>query len=90
MVDRRGIKRPREDDVDELVLDRFKFDRDSDEDDELYPVDHYDTAHMRYRVIMGGMKDAPSHRRSLGAQHISPAHNRSASGHLLPPSGGPG
>jgi enhancer of polycomb-like protein len=90
MIDRRGIKRPREEDIDEVVLDRFKFDRDSDEDDELYPVDHYDTAHMRYRVIMGGLKDAPSHRRNLGTQHISPAHNRSASGHLLPPSGGPG
>lgn len=90
MIDRRGIKRPREDDVDDLVLDRFKFDRDSDEEDDLYPVDHYDTAHMRYRVIMAGMKDTVMQCRSIAPpNNVSPAHNRSASGHLLPPSGGP-
>lgn len=53
MIDRRGVKRPFQEDVDERVLDRYKYDRDSSEDEEVYPYDPYDNAHIRYRVVSG-------------------------------------
>lgn len=52
MIDRRGLKRKRQDEkIDERLLDRFKYDQDSDEDNEIYPVDTYDSMHIKYRIL---------------------------------------
>lgn len=53
VIDRRGMKRPFQEDADERVLDRYKYDRESSEDDEVYPYDPYDNAHIRFRVLSG-------------------------------------
>lgn len=90
MIDRRGVKRQKIENsgVDERVADRWKFSGDSSDDEQTYPVDWYDDWHIRYRISQTRedqkeqQKQAgpiPPHRRSIEN------HNRSASGHLMPP-----
>lgn len=74
MIDRRGIKRKREDEErpDERMTDRFKYDQDSDEDNEIYPVDTYDSMHIKYRILTSMQRPvdrnaAEAQRRSLAA-----------------------
>lgn len=55
MIDRRGMRlQPREelDKLEDIVVDRFKFDRDDDDDDEvpMYTVDPDNISNMRYRA----------------------------------------
>lgn len=52
MIDRRGIvpTAPRE--VDERVFDRYKYDADSDEDDEVYSIDYFRDFSIKYRVLL--------------------------------------
>ncbi len=57
MIDRRGMRLRSKDELDQLddiVVDRFKFDRDDDDEDEVptYTVDPNDIANMRYRAKM--------------------------------------
>jgi enhancer of polycomb-like protein len=92
MIDRRGVKRPKLDPVDERVADRYKFDVDSSEDEGRYPVDWTDNHSMRYRMMIafGGSERTQQsanlgqalqqNRRAMENQH------RSASGRLMPPS----
>jgi enhancer of polycomb-like protein len=83
MIDRRGMKRPKLDPVDDRVADRYQFDGESSEDDQVYPVDCYGNLHIRYRIMIErqGEKQQPAaqNRRSIDN------HHRSISGHLLPP-----
>ncbi|KAJ9657613.1 Enhancer of polycomb-like protein 1 [Coniosporium apollinis] len=53
VIDRRGIKRPSQEDIDDRILDRYKYDQESSEDDEVYPYDPYDNAHIKFRVLSG-------------------------------------
>jgi len=55
MIDRRGMRLQSKDELDqldEIVVDRFKFDRDDDDEDEVptYTVDPNDISNMRYRA----------------------------------------
>ena len=88
MIDRRGVKRPRiVDRADDRIADRWKFSGDSSEDEQVYPVDWTDNMHIRYRIMIERQGEKPA------AQQAAPGpnrrsienHNRSASGHLLPP-----
>jgi enhancer of polycomb-like protein len=91
MIDRRGMKRQKVEDgeVDERIADRWKFSGDSSEDEQVYPVDWTDTMHIRYR----NMIDRQGEKQQQPQQATAPAanrrsienHNRSASGHLMPP-----
>ncbi|KAL8914080.1 MAG: hypothetical protein Q9171_001195 [Xanthocarpia ochracea] len=57
MIDRRGMRVPGKDGLDDTLLaDRYKFDREED-DEELptYHVDPYDIANMRYRARVSGL-----------------------------------
>jgi enhancer of polycomb-like protein len=97
MIDRRGIKREYqeidEDDLDaQRRQDRCAFDRDSDDEETpKYASDFYNDMHMRYRILLRiqAKEGASMQHRRIAAehQHVSPSHNRSSSGHLLPPSG---
>ncbi|KAK8223989.1 enhancer of polycomb-like-domain-containing protein [Phyllosticta capitalensis] len=52
MIDRRGVKRPASDDIDDRVAERFKFDQDSDEDEDHISVDFYADSAVKYRILM--------------------------------------
>ena len=86
MIDRRGMKRQKLESFNERAADRYKFCGDSSEDEQIYPVDWTDNLHIRYRIMIeqGAAKQqaqvAAQNRRSIEN------HNRSSSGHLLPPS----
>ena len=85
MIDRRGVKRAKVlNGIDDRQADRWKFSGDSSEDEQVYPVDWTDNMHIRYRIMIERQGEKPAqqaaqHRRSIDN------HNRSASGHLLPP-----
>lgn len=95
MIDRRGLKRPPPDDhvVDERVADRWKYAGDSSEDEQVYPVDWTDNLHIRYRIMIErqGEKQHAQHQAAAAAaaaaqnRRAIENHQRSASGHLLPP-----
>lgn len=56
MIDRRGMCVPGKEGLKDIVADRYKFDRDDDEDElPTYHVDPYDIASMRYRAILSGL-----------------------------------
>ncbi|KAI9768438.1 MAG: Enhancer of polycomb-like protein 1 [Geoglossum simile] len=52
LVDRRGLRLQSPEDIDPIVLDRFKYDRDDEDEQPTYTVDPYDTANMCYRATM--------------------------------------
>ena len=57
MIDRRGMRLQSKEELnglDDIVVDRFKFDRDDDDEDEvpIYTVEPNDIANMRYRAKM--------------------------------------
>jgi enhancer of polycomb-like protein len=89
MIDRRGVKRQKGEDgiVDERAADRWKFSGDSSEDEQVYPVDWTDTLHIRYRIMIErqGEKQQPQQAATAPNRRTIENHNRSASGHLMPP-----
>lgn len=56
IIDRRGMSLQSTEGIDPVILDRFKFDRDDDDDEETptYLIDPYDIASMRYRAAIAG------------------------------------
>ncbi|KAI9797515.1 MAG: Enhancer of polycomb-like protein 1 [Piccolia ochrophora] len=50
MIDRRGMHSRSKEGIDPIIQDRFKFDRDEDEDEPMHPVDLFDALSMRYRA----------------------------------------
>lgn len=89
MIDRRGMKRQKLDSVgsvDERVADRYKYSGDSSEDEQVYPVDWTDNLHIRYRIMIERQGEK-QHAQVAQTRRAIENHNRSASGHLLPPSG---
>ncbi|KAF2823871.1 hypothetical protein CC86DRAFT_468864 [Ophiobolus disseminans] len=89
MIDRRGVKRQKVEDgqVDGRAADRWKFAGDSSEDEQVYPVDWTDTLHIRYRIMIErqGEKQANQQVTPVQTRRSIENHNRSASGHLMPP-----
>ncbi|KAF2128338.1 hypothetical protein P153DRAFT_292813 [Dothidotthia symphoricarpi CBS 119687] len=89
MIDRRGVKRQKLETsvIDDRIADRHRFSGDSSEDEQTYPVDGYSNLHIRYRIMIERQGDK-QHSQQAAARNPSRAienHNRSASGHLLPP-----
>lgn len=92
MVDRRGVKRQKVEGFDERVADRWNFAGDSSEDEQVYPVDWTDNLHIRYRIMIerqGENKTAQQAAAASQGRKVLDNHNRSTSGHLMPPSGTP-
>lgn len=90
MIDRRGMKRQKLEDgvADARVADRWKFAGDSSEDEQVYPVDWTDTLHIRYRIMIerqGEKQHAQQAAVAAPNRRSIENHNRSASGHLMPP-----
>ncbi|KAF1850836.1 uncharacterized protein K460DRAFT_328111 [Cucurbitaria berberidis CBS 394.84] len=88
MIDRRGVKRQKlTERVDDRIADRWKFSGDSSEDEQVYPVDWTDNMHIRYRIMIERQGEkASAQQAATGPNRRSiENHNRSASGHLLPP-----
>ncbi|KAF2659071.1 hypothetical protein K491DRAFT_623807 [Lophiostoma macrostomum CBS 122681] len=86
MIDRRGVKRQKLEPIEERILDRYKYDGDSSEDEEVYPVDWTDNLHIRYRIMIERQGDKQHAQVAAQNRRAIENHNRSASGHLLPPS----
>lgn len=64
MIDRRGVQLRPTEALDDVLVDRFKFDHDDDDDEiPIYGIDPFDIARMRYRAKISG-----SH---LGQVHAS-------------------
>lgn len=56
MIDRRGMRVPWKEGLGDIVADRYKFDREDDDDEvPTYHVDPYDIASMRYRARISGL-----------------------------------
>ena len=88
MIDRRGVKCAKlAATMDDRQADRWKFSGDSSEDEQVYPVDWTDNMHIRYRIMIERQGDKPAAQQATAGQHRRSIdnHNRSASGHLLPP-----
>ena len=69
MIDRRGMRLQSTEGLDDIVVDRYKFDHDEDEDEiPMYPVDPYDIPRMRYRAHMHAQLQAAKR-----AQHAQQA-----------------
>lgn len=55
MIDRRGMRVHSTEGLDDVIVDRFKFDNDDDDDEvPVYLVDPYDISTMRYRAKISG------------------------------------
>ncbi len=53
MIDRKGMRLQSTEGLDDIIVDRYKFDQDEDEDEiPTYPIDQYDIPRMRYRAHM--------------------------------------
>lgn len=93
MIDRRGVKRQKLEDsqIDERVADRWKYSGDSSEDEQTYSVDWTDNLHIRYRIMIERQGEKQHAQQAAGATRKSiENNNRSASGHLMPPTAAPG
>lgn len=93
MIDRRGVKRQKLEtsQLDERVADRWKYSGDSSEDEQTYPVDWTDNLHIRYRIMIERQGEKQHAQQAAGAARKSiENNNRSASGHLMPPTAAPG
>ncbi|KAF2841544.1 hypothetical protein M501DRAFT_1014342 [Patellaria atrata CBS 101060] len=55
MIDRRGVKRKAEE-ANLPLAEGYWYDQDSDEDDEIYHVDPYDTMSLKYRVMLAASR----------------------------------
>jgi enhancer of polycomb-like protein len=87
MIDRRGVKRLKIESIDERAADRYKFCGDSSEDEQIYPVDWTDNLHIRYRIMIEQQGARPQNAQAVAQNRRAiENHNRSSSGHLLPPS----
>lgn len=60
LIDRRGMNLQSKEGIDPAVVDRFKYDRDDDDDNEVptYLIDPYDISSMRYRAAIAGSSQA--------------------------------
>lgn len=94
MIDRRGMRLRSKDElehVDDIVVDRFKYDRDDDEEDEVptYVIDPNDISSMRYRAKvtqqLQAVRNAELQRQHAAAQ--APAQLSATSGRLPGPDG---
>lgn len=87
MIDRRGLKRQKLDSIDERVADLHKYAGDSSEDEQIYPVDWTDNLHIRYRIMIERQGEKQQYAQAAAQnRRVVENHNRSASGHLMPPS----
>lgn len=79
--------------IDERVQDRFKYAGESSEDEQIMDVDWTGNVSTKYRIMrimidsQGEKNQAAQARRAIGeVNNLHQHHNRSSSGHLLPPS----
>lgn len=55
MIDRRGMHLRPSEGLDDILVDRFKFDHDDDGDESpVYGIDPFDISRMRYRAKIAG------------------------------------
>ena len=64
MIDRRGMHLQSKEGVDPLILDRFRFDQDDEDEPAVYVVDQFDTLSMRYRASLFGSHRAHGEHRA--------------------------
>ena len=56
MIDRRGMHLRPPEGIDDILVDRFKFDHDDDEDEiPVYGIDLFDLSRIRYRAKPSGL-----------------------------------
>lgn len=88
MIDRRGVKRqkvgPIDEDVDDRLADRYRFEDDSSDEEAIYPVDWTDDINIRYRILID-KQERDLQRQQAQRRVALENNNRSASGHLMPP-----
>lgn len=54
IIDRRGSRVQNKEELDPAILDRWKFDLDDDDTDDIVEVDPFSVHSMRYRAAIGG------------------------------------
>ena len=93
MIDRRGMRLRSKDELDgldDIVVDRFKYDRDDDDDDEVptYVIDPNDFSSMRYRARINHPGQAQALRHTEPQKQVqAPVPASTATGRLPGPDG---
>lgn len=70
MIDRRGMRLQSTEGIDPIVLDRYKFDRDEDDEFPLYEVDPEDFWSTQYRASIGWHRADPTPHHSFQANGV--------------------
>ena len=52
MIDRRGMRLQSKEGLDDIAVDRFKYDQDEDDEEPTYLIDPYDISSMHYRATV--------------------------------------
>ena len=93
MIDRRGMRLRSKDELDgldDIVVDRFKYDRDDDDEDEVptYVIDPNDFSSMRYRARINHPGQAQALRHAESQKQVqAPAQASTTTGRLPGPDG---
>lgn len=71
LVDRRGMRLESIEGLNPNIVDRYKYDRDDDDNDEVpsYTIDPYDTSSMRYRAAIS-TNQQPHHIQAQAARRV--------------------
>ncbi|KAK8171540.1 enhancer of polycomb-like-domain-containing protein [Phyllosticta citrichinensis] len=85
MIDRRGLKRPAPDDSDDRAAERFKYDHDSDEDDDTISVDFYADSAVKSVSREAAMQQALARRTQVAAAAATAAGQLPGQGQPNPP-----
>lgn len=60
MIDRRGMRVQSKEGLDEVIVERFKFDHEDEDEVPIYVMDPYDVSSMRYRAKISGSQQSQS------------------------------
>ncbi|KAL8734935.1 MAG: hypothetical protein Q9166_001287 [cf. Caloplaca sp. 2 TL-2023] len=86
MIDRRGMRVPERGEVNDIVADRYKFDREEDDDEHpTYHVDPYDIASMRFRARNSSVHQSYQAQNAKRQQIEASAGQGGVSEHCRPP-----
>ena len=85
MIDRRGMRLQSKEGLDEIAVDRFKYDQDEDDEEPTYLIDPYDISSMRYRAsVFASVRDQAQMQAAKRAQLEGSVASSQASATTLP------
>lgn len=87
MIDRRGMHSRPPEGIDDILVDRFKFDHDDDDDEiPVYGIDLFDLSRIRYRAKPSGLHYSQSHSQTSRRPATEASSTIQQTGAILPKS----